>query len=115
MAENLCYTSFKAFKKKYKDVENVTYYFDENGERQEKLFFTNSIHVPVYKKISIYKKFEIEAKLAKYSNAGCITYGQISDNVKNNLTALEQIILYGKHLDLPYIALNFNSNIFLLW
>lgn len=109
-AENLCYTSFKAFKKKYKDVENVTYYFDENGERQEKLFFTNSIHVPVYKKISIYKKFEIEAKLAKYSNAGCITYGQISDDVKNNLTALEQIILYGKYLDLPYIALNFNIN-----
>lgn len=74
------------------------------------MFFTNSIHVPVYKKISIFKKFETEAKLAKFSNAGCITYGEISDSVKHNLDSLYYIVRYGKDLDLPYIALNFVIN-----
>lgn len=109
-AENLCYTSFKAFKKKYKDVENVTYYIDENGERQEKLFFTNSMHTPVYKNVDILTKFENESKLTKYTNAGCITYGEITDDVKYNIDALEQIVLHGKKLGLPYIALNFAIN-----
>lgn len=111
-AENLCFTSMKAFKKKYgKNIENVTYYTDENGERQDKKFFTNSIHVPVYKNdVSIFEKFLIESKLAKYSNAGCITYGEIDDETKNNVDALEEIVLYGKGLNLPYIALNFQIN-----
>ena len=109
-AEGLSYTSYKAFKKKYKDVENVTYWVDEDGKRHDKEYITNSIHVPVYQDIMIIDKFKTEAKLAKYSNAGCITYGEIDGEVRWNIDALEQIILAGKRMDLPYIALNFQIN-----
>lgn len=109
-AEGLSYTSYKAFKKKYKDVENVTYWVDEDGNRHNKEYITNSIHVPVYQDIMIIDKFKTEAKLAKYSNAGCITYGEIDGEVRWNIDALEQIILAGKRMDLPYIALNFQIN-----
>lgn len=109
-AEGLSYTSFKAFKKKYKDVENVTYWTDEDGNRHDKEYITNSIHVPVYQNINILDKFRTEACLAKYSNAGCITYGEIDGEVRWNIDALEQIILAGKRMDLPYIALNFQIN-----
>lgn len=85
---------------------------DEKGNdvRVEKSYFTNSIHVPVYQKTMIIDKFETEAKLAGFSNAGCITYGEVTDDVKYNTMALEQIILAGKRMDLPYIALNFQIN-----
>lgn len=109
-AENLCFTSFKAFKKKYGKVENVTYFIDENGREVEKNFFTNSIHVPVYKKISPFDKIDIESQLTGYSSAGCITYVEIDDEVKHNLKAIEQIIDYAMEHDIPYFALNFQIN-----
>jgi ribonucleoside-triphosphate reductase len=109
-AENLCFTAFKAFKKKYGDVENVTYFINDNNERVEKLFFTNSIHVPVYKKISPFDKIDIESQLTGYSSAGCITYVEIGDDVKYNLKAIEQIIDYAMSKDIPYFALNFQIN-----
>ena len=37
MAENMCYTSMKKFKKKYGEIPNVS----------DRDYFTNSIHVPV--------------------------------------------------------------------
>ena len=46
-AENLCYTAFKKWKSKYGEKENVTYYIDKEGNKHEKLYFTNSMHVPV--------------------------------------------------------------------
>lgn len=109
-AENLCFTSFKAFKKKYGEVENVTYYIDEAGNKVEKMFFTNSIHVPVYKKISPFDKIDVESQLTGYSSAGCITYVEIDDECKHNLKAIEQIIDYAMSKDIPYFALNFQIN-----
>lgn len=106
----MSFTSFKAFKKKYGDVENVTYFIDDDGNRVEKLFFTNSIHVPVYKKVSPFDKIDIESQLTGYSSAGCITYVEIGDDVKYNLKAIEQIIDYAMSKDIPYFALNFQIN-----
>lgn len=63
-AENLCYTSMKKFKAKYGIIPNVS----------DKDFFTNSIHVPVWKAITPFEKIDIESELTGYSNAGCITY-----------------------------------------
>lgn len=108
-AENLCHTAFKAFKEKYGDVENVTY-FMEDGKRVEKKFFTNSIHVPVYKKISPFDKIDIESQLTGYSSAGCITYVEIDDEFKHNLKAIEQLVDYAMSKDIPYFALNFQIN-----
>lgn len=95
-AENLCHTALKKFRAKYGIIENVS----------DREYFTNSIHVPVYEKIDLFKKIEIESKLAKYSNAGCITYIELEDNCLNNIDAAEVILDKMMEADLPYVAFN---------
>ena len=80
-AENLCYTSMKKFKEVWGVIPNVS----------DKDFFTNSMHVPVWKEMSPFEKIDIEAQLTGYSSAGCITYVELDSGVKNNLEALEVI------------------------
>jgi ribonucleoside-triphosphate reductase len=109
-AENLCFTAFKKWKEKYGDMENVTYYIDEEGNRQDKLYFTNSIHVPVYKKMSPFDKIDIEAQLTGYSNAGCITYVEVLHDAIHNIDALEELVNYAMEKDIPYFALNLPSD-----
>ena len=104
-AENLCYTSMKKFQKKYGLIENVSAY--KKGDKLvSRDYFTNSMHVPVWKEISPFEKIDIESQLTGYSSAGCITYVEIGDNAENNLTALEQIVDYAMEKDIPYFALN---------
>lgn len=105
-AESLCLTAFNKFKKKYGLIENVNAYRDENGKLVPRGYFTNSIHVPVWKAISPFEKIDIESQLTGYSIAGCITYVEIGDNAVNNLEALEQIVDYAMEKDVPYFALN---------
>ena len=95
-AENMCYTSMKKFKKKYGVISNVS----------DRDYFTNSIHVPVWKEMSPFEKIDIESQLTGYSNAGCITYVELDGGVKNNLEALETIVNYAMDKDIPYFALN---------
>lgn len=95
-AENLCYTAMNKFKEKYGVIENVS----------DKDFFTNSMHVPVWEKISPFDKIDIESQLTGYSSAGCITYVELDGGVKNNIDALEQIVNYAMDKDIPYFAVN---------
>lgn len=95
-AENLCFTSMKKFQEKYGVITNVS----------DKKFFTNSIHVPVWIKMTPAKKIDIESQLTGYSSAGCITYVELEGSVKNNLDALEAIINYAMDKDIPYFAIN---------
>ena len=95
-AENLCYTAMKKFQKQYGKIKNVS----------ENEFFTNSIHVPVWKEISPFEKIDIESQLTGYSNAGCITYVEIDTSAQHNLEALETIVNYAMDKDIPYFALN---------
>ena len=108
-AESLCHTAFKKWKDKYGDIENVTYYIDENGIRQERDYFTNSVHVPVYKHLTPFEKIDIESQLTGYSNAGCITYVEVDGAVIHNLEALEEIVDYAMDHDIPYFAVNLNN------
>lgn len=95
-AENLCYTSMKKFQTKYGKIENVS----------DREYFTNSIHVPVWKEVDPFEKINIESQLTGYSNAGCITYIELDSGVKNNLDALETIVNYAMDKDIPYFAIN---------
>ena len=108
-AESLCHTAFKKWKDKYGDMENVTYYIDDKGERHEKEYFTNSIHVPVYKHLTPFEKIDVESQLTGYSNAGCITYVEVDGQVIHNIEALEEIVDYGMDHDIPYLAINLNN------
>lgn len=95
-AENLCYTAMTKFKDKYGAIPNVS----------DRDYFTNSIHVPVWKKMSPFKKIDIESQLTGYSSAGCITYVELDSGVKNNIDALETLVLYAMEHDIPYFAIN---------
>ena len=95
-AENLCYTAMQKFKEKYGVIPNVS----------DKEYFTNSMHVPVWKDVSIFEKINIESQLTGYSSAGCITYIELDSGIKNNLEALEKIVIYAMDKDIPYFAVN---------
>ena len=95
-AENLCYTAMIKFKEKYGVIPNVS----------DKDFFTNSMHVPVWKKMTPFEKIDIESELTGYSSAGCITYVELESGIKNNLDALEEIVVYAMDKDIPYFAVN---------
>jgi ribonucleoside-triphosphate reductase len=95
-AENLCYTAMKKFRDKYGVIPKVS----END------YFTNSIHVPVWKEISAFDKIDIESQLTGYSSAGCITYVELDSTVKNNIDALETLVNYAMEKDIPYFAIN---------
>lgn len=95
-AESLCYTAMKKFKDKFGIIPKVS----------DKEFFTNSIHVPVWKSISPFDKINIEAQLTSYSSAGCITYVELDGGVRKNIDALEIIVNYAMEHDIPYFAIN---------
>lgn len=95
-AENLCYTAMQNFKKKYGVIPNVS----------DKEFFTNSVHVPVWKEVTPFEKIDIESQLDGYSSAGCILYVELDSTAKNNIQALETIVNYAMDHDVPYFAIN---------
>ena len=95
-AENLCHTALKKFKQRYGVIKNVS----------DKEFFTNSMHVPVWKEMSPFEKINIESQLTGYSSAGCITYVELDSGIKNNLDALETLVNYAMDHDIPYFAVN---------
>jgi ribonucleoside-triphosphate reductase len=95
-AENLCYTAMKKFKEDFGELPNIS----------DRDYFTNSMHVPVWKEISPFNKIDIESELTSYSSAGCITYVELEGAVLKNLDALEQIVSYAMDKDIPYFAIN---------
>ena len=95
-AENLCHTALEKFKEKYGVLEDIS----------DKEFFTNSMHVPVWKEMSPFEKIDIESQLTGYSSAGCITYVELDSGIKNNLDALEILVNYAMDKDIPYFAVN---------
>ena len=95
-AENLCYTAMKKFRNRYGIIKNVS----------DHEYFTNSIHVPVWEKVGVLDKIDIESQLTGYSSAGCITYVELETGIINNLEAMEQIVNYAMDHDIPYFAIN---------
>lgn len=95
-SENLCHTALNKFKEKYGVIENVS----------DKKFFTNSMHVPVWKEMDPFQKIDIESQLTGYSSAGCITYVEVGSTAVNNIEALETLVNYAMDKDIPYFAIN---------
>lgn len=95
-AEGLSFTAMTKFKKHYGVIENVS----------DKKYFTNSVHVPVFDKISVFDKIDIESVLSNYSNGGTILYAELDGTVSKNLDALEEIVNYAMNKDVPYFAIN---------
>jgi ribonucleoside-triphosphate reductase len=100
-AENLCYTAMKKFKEKYGEIKDIS----------DRDFFTNSMHVPVWKKMTPFEKIDIESKLTGFSSAGCITYVELDAGSVNNIDALEELVNYAMDKDIPYFAINVPSDL----
>jgi ribonucleoside-triphosphate reductase len=100
-AENLCYTAMKKFKAKYGEIEHVS---DHD-------YFTNSMHVPVWEKMTPFEKIDLESQLTGYSSAGCITYVELDGSTKNNLQAVEELVNYAMDHDIPYFAINVPNDV----
>lgn len=97
-AEGLCRTALKSLRSQYGIIKDVTSHE----------FLTNSTHVPVWQKVSIYDKLKIEAPFTKYATSGTITYIELESTFMNNIKAIEDIIDYAFiELDIPYLAFNF--------
>lgn len=97
-AENLCRTALEALREQYGVIKNVTSHD----------YLTNSHHVPVWEKVSIKRKLEIEAPFCKYATSGCILYIELDSTFVKNTKAVEDIIDYAfNELDIPYLAFNF--------
>ena len=62
-AENLCYTAMTKFKEKYGEIPNVS----------DRDYFTNSIHVPVWKEMSPFDKIDIESQCIMLWNMTFLT------------------------------------------
>lgn len=95
-AENMSYTAMKKFKEKYGIIPNVS----------DHEYFTNSIHIPVWHKMTPFEKIDLEAQLTGYSSAGCITYVELDSSAKNNVDAMEELVNYAMDKDVPYFAIN---------
>lgn len=96
MAENLCHTALKKFREKYGIIENVS----------DREYFTNSMHIPVWKEMTPFEKIDLESQLTGYSSAGCITYVELPSTTKHNIEALKTIVDYAMDKDIPYFAVN---------
>lgn len=95
-AESLCYTAMKKFQERYGKIPYVS----------DREFFTNSMHVPVWKTMDPIQKIDIEAELVNYSSGGCITYVELDASVAHNIPALETLVRYAMRKDIPYFAIN---------
>lgn len=97
-AEGLCHKAVKELRKQYGVIKNVT----------DREYLTNSHHVPVWKKVTIYDKLRLEAPFTKYPTGGCISYVELDSSCMENEDAIEAIIDYAfKQLNIPYLAFNF--------
>ncbi|MGL5649556.1 MAG: anaerobic ribonucleoside-triphosphate reductase [Clostridium sp.] len=96
-AESACFTIMKKLQRDFGTIEGVT----------DREFLTNSHHIPVFEKVTIAEKLQLEAQFCKYATGGCITYIELDSTFVKNIDAIDGIIEYAMDLDIPYLAINF--------
>lgn len=69
-------------------------------------YYTNSFHVPVYYKISAFKKISIEAPYHALTNAGHISYVELDGDPTQNLEAFEKIVHHMAKSGIGYGSIN---------
>ena len=98
--ENSCYTMMKKLQKEYGKIKGVT----------DREYINNSYHIPVYEKVSIKRKIDIESEYSQYCTSGNIQYVEFDSQLTQNTEAVEKIITYAMNANnnkLAYFAINF--------
>jgi ribonucleoside-triphosphate reductase len=95
-AEGLAGRFVRLDKKKYGIIKGVN----------DRDYYTNGFHIPVYHEISAYKKIKIEAPYHALTNAGHITYVELDGDPARNIDAFENIIRAMKDAGVGYGSIN---------
>ncbi|SEK49941.1 anaerobic ribonucleoside triphosphate reductase [Paenibacillus sp. OK003] len=69
-------------------------------------YYTNSFHIPVYHTLPAYRKIELEAPFHSLCNAGAISYVELDGNVRANTAAFQRIVQYALAQDIGYFSIN---------
>ncbi|WP_121763557.1 anaerobic ribonucleoside triphosphate reductase [Helicobacter burdigaliensis] len=96
-AEGLSGRFLRLDREKYGILEGIT----------DKDYYTNSFHIPVGFKISIFEKIKIEAPYHALNNGGHITYVELDGDVSKNLESFEKIIQCMRENNIGYGSINF--------
>ena len=86
----------KACRKRFGIVPGVT----------DKLYLTNSVHVPVSYKISAFDKVNIEAPYHPLCEAGIIGYIELDYDATKNIDAFETLVNYMADSGMTYFSIN---------
>lgn len=70
-------------------------------------FYSNSYHIPVDYKISLYDKIEAEGKFHQICNGGHISYVELASSLEQNPEAFESILRWMYKCDIGYAGVNF--------
>ena len=82
-AESLTHRFASIDKDRFGEIEDIT----------DKGYYTNSFHVDVREKISVFDKFKFESEFQELSTGGCISYAEIP-NMTSNIPAVMTMIEY---------------------
>lgn len=95
-AEGIAGRFTKIDKEKYGIIDGVT----------DRLYYTNSNHVPVYYKTDAFNKIKIEAPYHEYTLAGHIMYIEMDGDPTKNLEAFESVVRAMHDNNVGYGAIN---------
>lgn len=98
-AESLCKRLPKLDRERFGIVSGVN----------DREYYTNSNHVPVWHKISAKKKLEIEGPYHAYTPAGHIAYVELDGRATDNPKAIEKMVKLAIMQRVGYFSLNHNS------
>lgn len=99
-AEGLSHSFTDSDKKLFGTVEGVT----------DREYYTNSNHVPVYYKCSVFHKAKVEAKYHPLTPAGHIFYIEMDGNPLDNLKAVNKAVDYMLDINIGYVSINHFDN-----
>lgn len=95
-AESLAGRFLEIDKKEFGIIPGVT----------DKDFYTNSFHIPVNFKITVFEKIKLEAPFHQLTNGGHITYVELDGDTSNNVEVIEKIVRYMAECGIGYGSIN---------
>ncbi len=70
-------------------------FFGKIAGINDKGFYTNSFHIPVFLEVSPFKKLELEGRMHRYCTGGAISYIEFAEVPIGNSEAVEEIVYAG--------------------
>lgn len=76
----------------------------------DKGYYCNSFHIPVFAQASAFEKIDKESPFHKVCNGGCITYVEFEESLAENMQAVTDLVEYAHQKELNYFGINFPYN-----